>query len=306
MKTADMKAADTLVTYERRLSNEPGWALDEASRFFDEKDRVHETLRNIGKRLEEIGVPYAVAGGLALFKHGFRRFTEDVDILVTKAGLKTIHERLDGLGYVPPFAGSKNLRDANTGVKIEFLVSGDYPGDGKPKAIAFPLPQEAAMQIHGIQYVRLETLVELKLASGMTNAERLKDLSDVLELIKAAQLPLDLADRLHAFVRDKYRELWHASRPAERRYVMLWRNKFLTIDAKSLSEMADTLAAAANQLQQMQADGVTLDPDGGTGDDYAMLVTNDPDVARKYGMEDEREYLGDDEAESKQEQEGES
>ena len=34
----------------------------------------------------------------------------DVDILVTREGLKTIHERLEGLGYVPPFTGSKNLR----------------------------------------------------------------------------------------------------------------------------------------------------------------------------------------------------
>ena len=74
-------------------------------------------------------------------KHGFRRFTEDVDILVTRDGLKAIHAHLEGLGYVPPFTGSKNLRDTEHGVRIEFLIAGEFPGDGKPKPVAFPGPR---------------------------------------------------------------------------------------------------------------------------------------------------------------------
>src|SRR5260370_42601960 len=99
---------------------------------FEESSAVHRTLRRIAKRLDELGVPYAVAGGMALFLHGFRRFTEDVDILVTKDGLRLIHERLEGLGYVAPFPGSKSLRDADSGVRIEFLTPGQNPGQGKP------------------------------------------------------------------------------------------------------------------------------------------------------------------------------
>src|SRR6185437_12999138 len=114
-------------------------------------------------------IPYAVAGAMAFFGHGFRRFTEDVDILVTREGLRTIHDRLEGLGYVPPFTGSKNLRDTERGVRIEFLVAGEYPGDGKPKPVAFPDPAGAGVEIDGIRYLRLPTLVELKIASGMTN-----------------------------------------------------------------------------------------------------------------------------------------
>jgi hypothetical protein len=68
------------------------------------------------------------------------RFTEYVDILVGRDDLKRIHEKLEGRGYVPPFPGSKNLRDAQTGVRIEFLVTGAFPGDGKPKPVAFPEP----------------------------------------------------------------------------------------------------------------------------------------------------------------------
>lgn len=72
-----------LLTYEQRLARDPGWALSEGSRHFEEKSAVFEALRKITNRLNGMGVPYAVVGGLALFQHGLRRFTEDVDILVT-------------------------------------------------------------------------------------------------------------------------------------------------------------------------------------------------------------------------------
>jgi hypothetical protein len=119
---------------------------------------------------------------------------------------------LDGLGYVPPFAGSKHLRDRETGVRVEFLTTGDYPGDGKPKPVAFPDPVAASVEIDGIHFLTLPKLVELKLASGMTNPGRLKDLGDVQELVRALKLPEEFANQLDPFVRAKYRELWTAVR----------------------------------------------------------------------------------------------
>ena len=156
--------------------------------------------RRIAQRLRELNVPYAVAGGMAMFFHGFRRFTEDVDILVTREGLERLHQKLEGLGYVPLFPGSKNLRDAESGVRIEFLVTGDYPGDGKPKPVAFPDPEQAGVERDGIRWLNLPALVELKLASGMTAPGRLKDLADVQELIRLLRLPADFAEQLQPFV----------------------------------------------------------------------------------------------------------
>ena len=175
---------------------------------FEEASAVHRTLRKVVKRLDELGVPYALAGGMALFLHGFRRFTEDVDILVTKDGLRLIHERLEGLGYVASFAGSKNLRDADTGVRIEFLVAGEYPGDGKPKPVAFPDPATVGVERDGVRCLSLPKLIELKLASGLTNPLRLKDIADVQELIRLLKLPAGFADQLDPFVRGKFLELW--------------------------------------------------------------------------------------------------
>ena len=91
-----------MVTYEDKLNNDFNWALNEASMHFDEGNSVHKTLRGITRRLTELGIPHAVVGGLAMFAHGYRRFTEDVDLVVTRDGMNQIIEKLEGLGYVQP------------------------------------------------------------------------------------------------------------------------------------------------------------------------------------------------------------
>ena len=143
------------------------------------EDAVHKTLRAIALRLDELKIPYAIVGGMALVAHGYERTTVDVEILLTSEGSRRVREKLDGLGYVPPFTGSRDLRDMQTGVRIEFLITGEFPGDGKPKPVAFPDPAAVAVEIDGIRYLRLENLIELKLASGITNPNRLRDLADV-------------------------------------------------------------------------------------------------------------------------------
>ncbi len=281
----------SVIPYEKRLKQDEGWAMSEGGKHFDEKSDVHTTLERIAKHLDELKIQYAVVGGMALFRHGFRRFTEDVDILVSRSDMKLIHDRLEGRGYLPVFTGSKNLRDTTSGVRIEFLLAGDYPGDGQEKPVAFPQPGDVGERSENITFANLPSIVELKLASGMTGADRLKDLADVQELIKLLSLDRNFSNQLNEYVQGKYTELWDASRETKRRYVRLWRNKFLTLEAKSLDDMAAALREASETLSQMLADGVILDPNGGTGDDYAHLVTTDPDIAKKYDMHDESEFL---------------
>src|SRR5438046_1722775 len=108
----------TPLTYDEIARGGGEAAMRQLGRFFMGDDPVHITLRKIASRLDKLGVPYAVAGAMALNAHGFRRATLDVDMLVTPQGLKRIHEELEGLGYVAPFAGSKNLKDTETTVRI--------------------------------------------------------------------------------------------------------------------------------------------------------------------------------------------
>lgn len=197
-----------VIPYEQRLNEDRRWALREGSMHFEKESAVYDSLERIAKRLDESGIPYALVGGMAMFLHGYRRFTEDVDILVTRESLNSIHEKLEGLGYLPPFTGSKNLRDTSNGVRIEFLISGGYPGDGKPKPVSFPDPADVATRIDQIRVVNLPTLIQLKLASGTAPGRR-KDLGDVQELIRTLNLAESFAEQLDPSVRDSYRELWN-------------------------------------------------------------------------------------------------
>ena len=132
-------------------------------------------------------------------------------MLLTPSGLEHFRQRLVGRGYRAAFSGAeKTVRDAETGVRIEIVMTGEYPGDRLPKPVAFPDPTApgVTVEIEGIRAVTLEKLIELKLASGMSAPYRLRDLADVQDLIIRLRLPLTLADRLAPSVRAAYRDLW--------------------------------------------------------------------------------------------------
>ncbi len=170
---------------------------------------VYKTLDDLARKLEDAGIPYALIGALALGEHGLDRMTVDVDLLVTKAGLAEFRSRYEGLGYVPAFPGAtRKFRSTDTGVKIDFVTTGEYPGDGKPKSVVFPDPVTASVEIDGLRVIKLEPFIELKIASGLTGVQREHDLADIQKLIRETQLPEDLVNRLDESVRDEYTRLW--------------------------------------------------------------------------------------------------
>lgn len=176
---------------------------------------VFETVRRLARVLDDEGVAYAVVGGLAVSELGYARSTVDVDVLLRPEGLAAFRERCVGRGYVPAFPGAaRSFADTHTGVRIEVLTTGEFPGDGLPKAVAFPDPADVATDGEDFRYIRLEPLLELKLASGTSAPHRLRDLADVLDLIVALDLPRDLAERLDPSVRPAFLELWDRSRGA--------------------------------------------------------------------------------------------
>ncbi len=189
---------------------------EHATRFFMGEADVQQALERLTRALEELDIPYAIVGALALNEYGYRRVTVDVDVLLTREGLARFKEERLGHGYVEQVAGSRGMRDTASGVAIDVLVTGDYPGDGRPKPVAFPDPALTAIRGRRIALLPLEKLIELKLASGMTAPHRLRDLADALELIRAARLPRSFVDQLDPFVREKFLELWQAAQAADR------------------------------------------------------------------------------------------
>jgi len=172
---------------------------------------VQKALDKLVRTLDGLRIPYAIIGAMALNEFGYRRVTVDVDVLLTADGLAVLRASTLGRGYVEKFPGSRGLRDPEHGVDIDVVLAGSYPGDGQPKPVAFPDPAVSAERGARVALLPLATLVELKLASGMTAAHRLKDLADVLEVIRALGLSEDFAARLDPYVRAKYAELWRAA-----------------------------------------------------------------------------------------------
>lgn len=179
---------------------------------------VHETLSRLAQQLSNEKIDYVVIGGMALALHGFVRPTQDIDLLMTREGLDRFTEQMVGRGYVPAFPGArKHFRDSQTGVPIEVITTGEYPGDGKPKAVIFPDPARVSVEMGGYSVVNIENLIELKLASGLSaEHRRLRDLADVQQLIETLDLSLDLARQLDLSVRDEYVRLWRLAQKAHK------------------------------------------------------------------------------------------
>jgi hypothetical protein len=197
-----------------RSNHEAG--LELARRYFMGDSDIQRAARRIASTLNEMGIPYAICGALAVTAHGHVRLTQGVDVLLTSEGLQRFKERWLGRRGVERFAGSKGMRDVENNVKIDVLLTGDCPGDGKPKPVRFPDPAAASLDLAGTATLRLPTLIELKPASGMTAPDRPGDLDDVIQLIRANALPREFGQCLDPWVQPKFDELWgYAQRPTE-------------------------------------------------------------------------------------------
>jgi hypothetical protein len=192
--------------------------LREVGAFRMGESPVQRAAAELAQRLEEAGIDYAIADALCLGAHGVVRATEDVDVLITREGLQRFKAQWIGRGYIDLRPGGKAVRDTVHRVKIDFLLSGDFPGDGRPKPISFPEPAAVGVPAGELRVVSLPRFVELKLASGMTAGHRLQDLADVLRLIEKLELPAEFAEQLDPWVRAKFAELWRDAQHVEDDY----------------------------------------------------------------------------------------
>lgn len=182
--------------------------LLESERFHMGEGKVRETLRTLAGDLTRAKIDYAIIGAMALNAHGYNRETTDVDVLIRPDGLNAFHDQLVGRGYIEKFRGArKSFKNTQTGVTVEFLTTGEYPGDGKPKPVAFPDPADSYIEVDGVRVITLPKLIELKLASGMTAPHRRRDLADVQDTIRTLRLDMGFAEMLDPYVRPMFATL---------------------------------------------------------------------------------------------------
>jgi hypothetical protein len=181
--------------------------LKEIGMFFEKRDPVHQTLRRIARRLEKAGISYAVMGAMAVNLHGARRTTDDVDILLTLEGLEQFRHKLAVKFYDQVEGRPRRFVERRSGVQIDFLVTGRYPGRGKPGPFAFPDPGQASEEVEDVRVVTLPQLVQLMLA-----ARRYYDFGDVVFLIRVHNLDESLLEKLHPSVHRDFIEFLEEKR----------------------------------------------------------------------------------------------
>jgi hypothetical protein len=151
----------------------------------------------IATALQDAGVRYLVAGGLAVNAHGYLRFTKDVDIVVQLIpdNIERAFASLSAAGYRPSvpitaaqFADTdmragwirdKNMKvlqfwsDAHRETPIDMFVSEPFPFDEEfARSIVKPLHETLHMR-----FVSIPTLIRMKEMAGRT-----QDLIDIENL----------------------------------------------------------------------------------------------------------------------------
>jgi hypothetical protein len=184
--------------------------LKEIDMFFQKRDPVHVTMRRTARLLNKAGIRHALMGGMALNAHQYRRTTDDVDFLLTKDGLEEFCKRYLGKDFDRAAGRGRRFVDRKNGITVDFLVTGLFPGTGKPGPIAFPDPAEVSVEIDGQSVVDLPTLVQLKLA-----ARRWRDFADVVELIRFNNLDESFLQKLHPAVHKDFIECLEEKRREE-------------------------------------------------------------------------------------------
>jgi hypothetical protein len=184
--------------------------------------RYGRVVRAVDRVLSAVGAMGVVAGGWAVWRHGYvGRVTQDVDVVLSAHCLEEFLRVAASAGFeVYPRATGRwpKLRHRETDVQLDILPEGERPG-APPELAPTTIPGPAKLGAIGtsLGYVRLASLIELKLA-----AARLKDLADVVELIRAnpgrlAEVRRHLSEVCQRYVADFDRLVEQARRDGEAR-----------------------------------------------------------------------------------------
>ena len=164
---------------------------------------VVETARTAVAILAAHDIPHLIVGGVAVQEHGYPRVTVDVDIVVPDVleAVEFLTADLSG-----PFTRVKGcedrVEDRRNGVQVDLLPAGKVLKRGCK--VPFPQPLKTT---DSLQIVGLEELLSLKLDSAAHSPlRRLRDKTDVIELILRRKLPRDLP--VAQAVRPLYLETW--------------------------------------------------------------------------------------------------
>ena len=146
--------------------------------------RYGRVSKAIDRLLQAIDCEAAVGGGWAVWYHGYEgRLTQDVDIALAADRIDEFLRAasVSGFDILAASAGRwPKIWHKETQIRVDILPEGAQPGQAdRPAPTTIPHPREMGARKGPLTYIRLCSLIELKLAAG-----RIKDNADIVELIR--------------------------------------------------------------------------------------------------------------------------
>ena len=157
-------------------------------------DRLIEVVRFLRDRVDAV-----VLGGVAVYLHGYKRSTVDLDLYTPDRPLT--YAQLEAAGARWSLAKREHVLD---GVRIHTVTPED----------AGHAVEETTI-INGVRLVSLKDLIAVKLICGLNNVGRTRHVADVQELIRAIPLDKRFARKLSLALRAPFKALVDAVRAAE-------------------------------------------------------------------------------------------
>jgi hypothetical protein len=166
--------------------------------------RYGRVVRAIDHLLQVTQAEAVLGGGWAVWRHGYEgRLTQDIDIAlpVAKIAEFLLAASVSGFDLLPRQEGRwPKMLHKETGIKVDILPEGARPGTAsKPAPTTIPHPAQMGAVVGRLTYIRLISLIELKIAAG-----RLQDHSDVGALIRANADQVDLSRQHLASIHADY------------------------------------------------------------------------------------------------------
>jgi hypothetical protein len=148
--------------------------------------RFGRVVKAVDKVLQAVGCVSVVAGGWAVWHHGYvARLTQVIDFVLPKDHIDEFLRVASVCGFeiLPRSPGRwPKLRHKNSDIQVDILPEGGRPGTAShPAPTVIAHPGDLGAEGHGLRYIRLPALIELKLAAG-----RARDESDIIELVRVA------------------------------------------------------------------------------------------------------------------------
>lgn len=162
----------------------------------DEKPpRLIAQLHELLPALDASGIRYAVIGGLAVNIHGYVRATRDVDLLIAVEQEGDLHELMATLGY-ETIDRREDLSSYVRGSERADFLHARRDASRKFLAEAKRVPFAGLL----MPVVSAEGLLAFKIQALNDDPNRIRDLSDMLELLRVAHGQVDL-DQIRAYFR---------------------------------------------------------------------------------------------------------